>query len=91
MQAVKLKIGESVFVEWEDSYGCSPSWQNMPDGGEPETMLCRSLGWVSRLSKRSVVIVPHVGRNDHMGVNQGCGDMTIPRAAIIRVKKIRTP
>jgi hypothetical protein len=63
----------------------------MVDGGEPETMLCRSLGWVSRLSKRSVVIVPHIGRNARMGVKQGCGDMTIPIAAIVRVRTIRAP
>ena len=61
----------------------------MPEGGEPETMICRSLGWVARFSRRSVVIVPHVGRNERMGVEQGCGDMTIPIAAIVRVKKIK--
>jgi len=91
MPVVRFKQGDAVLIEWEDSYGCSSSWQDLPDGGEPETMVCRSLGWVSRLSKRSVVIVPHIGHNERMGVKQGCGDMTIPIAAIVRARKIKAP
>jgi hypothetical protein len=84
----RLKVGDPVLIEWEDSYGCSPSWEDLPADGKPESMICRSLGWVVRKSKRCVVIVPHVAENEKLGARQGCGDMTIPNAAIVRVVRL---
>ncbi|MBV9659190.1 MAG: hypothetical protein JO295_13910 [Verrucomicrobia bacterium] len=83
-----MKIGDAVFVEWEDSYGCSSSWQDIPNEGEPQTMLCQSLGWLVRRSRKCVVIVPHLAENERMGIKQGCGDMTIPAASIVRITRL---
>lgn len=83
-----LTAGAAVFIEWEDSYGCSSDWQNLPVGGTSETMICRSVGWILRRSRRNVTIVPHMAQNERLGVDQGCGDMVIPLAAIVRVVQL---
>ena len=77
-------------MEWEDSYGCSSSWEdlNESDNREPEHMRCRSIGWLVRQSKRNVVIVPHLAENERMGIKQGCGDMTIPTASILSLTRL---
>jgi len=83
---IKTKIGDAVFVEWEDSYGCSASWQDIPDSSEPpQVLICRSLGWITAQSKKCLVIVPHIAQNRDIDVKQGCGDMMIPAAAITRI------
>jgi hypothetical protein len=88
MTAEKFKVGDAVLVEWEDSYGCSSKWEDIPSDGWPETMICKSVGWIIRKSARTIVLVPHLAQNDRMEIKQGCGDMAIPIAAIISSKKI---
>jgi len=90
--AVKLsamKEGDITFIEWEDSYGCSARWEDILHEGEPEALICKSVGWVTRKSKRFIVIVPHMAENGYLGVKQGCGDMAIPVAAIFRLKVLK--
>ena len=84
------KVGDAVLVEWEDSYGCSSSWEDLGENEsrEPEHMRCRSIGWLVRQSKRNVVIVPHLAENERMGIKQGCGDMTIPAASILSLTRL---
>ena len=84
----KLQVGKAVFIEWEDSYGCSSNWEDLPLDGIPEAMVCRSVGWILRKSNRFVVLVPHRAKNEVLGIDQGCGDMTIPIAAILTVKNL---
>jgi hypothetical protein len=78
-----------VFVEWQDSYGCSSNWQEINPDGEPQMMLCHSVGWIVRKSKKCVVIVPHMSQNEDLAKQQGCGDMTIPTASIVRMIPLR--
>jgi hypothetical protein len=80
-----------VFVEWQDSYGCSATWQEIDPQQEPEMMLCHSVGWVVKRTKECIVIVPHLSQNDNLARQQGCGDMTIPTAAIVRITPIKVP
>jgi hypothetical protein len=83
------EIGDAVLVEWEDSYGCSATWQEMPSECKPDTMICRSLGWILARTQRHVVVVPHMACNEETGIKrQGCGDMTIPTASILRLTRI---
>ena len=79
----KAKLGDAVLVEWQDSYGCSSSWQELDGNISARAMVCRSLGWLRGLNSRCVTVVPHIAKNDL--AEQGCGDMTIPAAAIIRI------
>jgi hypothetical protein len=86
----KIKAGDLVFLEWEDSYGCSSKWETLAKNGKPEEMICRSVGWVTSKDKRFVVIVPHIAEIKRLGIQQGCGDMSIPLAAITRIRRILT-
>ncbi len=73
---------ELVIVEWEDSQGCPQGWQFFEDVSfEPVTI--RSVGWVLRENKQSVMLAPHVGRVGGVE-NQGQGIMTIPKRCILR-------
>ena len=79
-----------VLVEWVDSFGCSPGWQDLSDDCEPKTMLCRSVGWLFRDGADCKVLVPHVA--DVPGsAKQGCGDMAIPTQAIRSIHDLLDP
>lgn len=72
---------ELVVIEWEDSQGCPQGWQLFEDVSfEPVTI--RSVGWVLRENRGSVMLAPHVGRvgGDE---NQGQGIMVIPKRCIL--------
>ncbi len=71
-----------VFVEWEDSYGCSSRWQDIDPEATPGVLLCRSVGWIVSQTKKCIVLVPHLADGE---TKQGCGDMTIPTACIVRM------
>lgn len=74
-----------VLIEWLDSYGCSSSWQDI-DNCEPGVVVCQSVGWLIHDDDRCKVIVPHMNQPDHPNTNQqGCGDMTIPSASIVKI------
>lgn len=69
-----------VLVEWMDSFGCSSEWTTLSECN-PEPMICRSVGWLLHDADDLKVIVPHISKDS----NQGCGDMTIPTKAIVRL------
>jgi hypothetical protein len=73
-----------VEIEWRDSCGCSSNWQEIEDC-KPAVMSCRSVGWLVYDGSDSKVIVPHLTEDG----DQGCGDMTIPAKAIVRIRKIK--
>ncbi len=80
-----------VYVEWFDSYGCSPSWTEIKDI-KPSPMVCRSVGWLLYDGDECKVVVPHMMPDDHDHAEpQGCGDMTIPVVAIKRVVDLEQP
>lgn len=79
-----------VLVEWMDSFGCSANWQPLDtENLSPKPILCRSVGWLAHNGKDCKVIVPHVSEvNPEEAKKQGCGDMTIPSKAIIRISTL---
>ena len=73
-----------------DSFGCSAQWQ--PLGSGPVRPLnCRSVGWLVHDGDDCKVIVPHISRDHEHVADQGCGDMTIPAAAILRIAELIEP
>jgi hypothetical protein len=79
-----------VYVEWRDSYGCSSTWQAL--SAPPATpMICRSVGWLLHDAADCKVIVPHISGDHPTLAPQGCGDMTIPTAAILRLEDLGDP
>jgi hypothetical protein len=77
-----------VLVEWEDSFGCSSSWESL-EGVQPAVLICRSVGWLIYDGDDCKVVVPHLTQLHNSAKRQGCGDMTIPTRAIISIKPLR--
>lgn len=75
-----------VYVEWTDS--CSPptsAWRDLHAvAADVEgEFICSSVGWVAAENKINLVLVAHLGGS------QACGQMTIPKCAIRKRKRIR--
>jgi hypothetical protein len=80
-----------VLVDWLDSYGAEPSWSRLK-GADPHLMHCRSVGWLRHNGKDCKVIVPHISDPERSSAPaQGCGDMTIPSKAILRMYTLSDP
>lgn len=79
-----------VLIEWLDSHS-GRGWQTteqLERGAEP--LYCRSVGWLVAERRDCKVIVPHIaGEKNGNIMLQGCGDLTIPTAAIARVTVLR--
>ena len=81
-----------VLVEWLDSGGCSPSWSALDGGVLPCPLVCLSAGWLLYDGDDCKVVVPHYIAGDGQTVKQqGCGDMTIPTRAIVRIVDMVVP
>lgn len=79
-----------VLVEWLDSFGCSSQWTELSDGGSPKVLVCRSAGWLFYDGDDCKVIIPHISADSHENAApQGCGDMTIPTKAIVKITELR--
>lgn len=76
-----------VMVEWVDSYGVSSSWEDTSDISKVQPVNCVSVGWVLFEDDTVVTVLPHKAILPGGGT-QGCGEMTIPRQAIISVKPL---
>jgi hypothetical protein len=79
-----------VYVEWLDSYGCSPEWERL-SGCSPHLLTCKSVGWLLHDGDDCKVLVPHVSLPRDSDSAQGCGDMTIPTRAIVRMSDPEEP
>lgn len=80
-----------VLVEWLDSHS-GRGWQDF-DRLErvAEPLYCRSVGWVIRENKNCKVLVPHIaGEKNGETTLQGCGDLTIPTASIVKTTILRS-
>ena len=76
------KRGKLVLVEWLDSH-YRAGWTT--DAPDPKPLKCVSVGWLVSKTKRGIVVAPHITRED---TQQRAGEMTIPRAAIVRIQRI---
>ena len=76
-----------VYIEWEDSHGVSSDWQYVSQC-QPSVVVCQSVGWLIYDGKECKVIVPHLTKSDHVK-RQGCGDMTIPAASVVRMVELK--
>lgn len=81
-----------VLIEWVDSFGCSSDWEELSyDRGESVPMVCRSVGWLFKDGPDCKVIVPHIADVPGDRPKQGCGDMTIPNACILKIHELIDP
>lgn len=54
-------------------------------------LLCRSAGWLLYDGDDCKVVVPHITEEQDGIERQGCGDMTIPTCAILRILDLADP
>ena len=73
-----------VLIEWEDSFGCSPGWSPLDDL-KPESLTCKSVGWLAFDGDKVKVLVPNVSDKQASCNQQGCGDIAIPARAITKI------
>ncbi len=79
-----------VLIEWVDSHS-GRGWQMLDELEEKaEPLYCRSVGWLIKETKHCKVIVPHIAGEENGDIMlQGCGDLTIPTKAIVKVKLLK--
>lgn len=82
-----------VHVIWKDAYGVSPNWYDLSDAEhlEPVAHVCQSVGWKTKDNDEVIVVVPHLSlKNEDVGIteNSGCGEMTIPKSAIVSMEEL---
>jgi len=75
-----------VLVEWLDS-ARSDRWQFSEDL-VARAATCSSVGWLLKETSSAILVVPHVGDRDGR-IEQGCGAMSIPRRAVIKMRGLR--
>ena len=72
-----------VLVEWLDSFGCSRHWEPLEGAATASPQTCKSVGWLAHDGDDCKVVIPHLA--EAADPPQGCGDMTIPTQAIVRL------
>lgn len=79
-----------VLVEWLDAHS-GRGWQTAEQlDRAAEPLRCLSVGWLLRATADCLVIVPHIsGAADKGQMLTGCGDLTIPRATITKVRTLK--
>ncbi len=77
-----------VLIEWIDACGCNSDWKLLEEY-HPKPLLCRSVGWLFRDNEECKVIVPYLSESEAPA--QGCGDMTIPTASVVRMIDLTVP
>jgi len=79
-----------LMIEWVDSHS-SRGWQDFETiENSAEALYCQSVGWLAAENKDVVSLVPHIAgeRNGNQKL-QGCGDLTIPKRAIIKTTVLK--
>lgn len=82
-----------VYVEWRDAVGAGHEWSELDRlTQERRTTVIRSVGWCLADTDEEIVLVPHVSFEKSDSVEpQGCGDMAIPKAAIVVQCELKPP
>jgi len=82
-----------VYIEWIDAHGVEPNWEWMEEllNKVGVIVVCKSVGFLVKETMKQVTIVPHVIEAAPHVKAQGCGDMTIPKANIVRLVVLTVP
>lgn len=79
-----------VLVEWWDSHQNISGWAAVADI-TPDLPLIRSVGWVVHDTPECLVLVANHGEETRSSPEQACGEMTIPKVCVKRVRRLREP
>jgi hypothetical protein len=80
----RSEVMRLVLIEWEDSHA-DGSWQKIDGEIEDRALVCRSVGWLVLDGEGVKVVAPHINEAEQGVPLQGCGIMTIPTRAVLRV------
>lgn len=90
--AKPLRIGDLVFIEWEDAT-LARGWREDEPWTEPT--VCHSVGWLVYNGKQAKTIAPTVQASDRglIGDSIGarCEALVIPTGCILRFERLRQP
>lgn len=77
---MSVKVGALLLIEWMDSASAAGggTWKDAEELKELAPVRLRSVGWVLREDKESVVLVGHIAES------QCSGDLCIPKKAIVK-------
>jgi hypothetical protein len=81
-----MKDKRLVLVEWVDS-GEGRGWTPIEDIVR-EPMVCRSVGWLIHETEKGITVAAHYGSEEDGRSPQVCGDMLIPKVAVLSVKDL---
>lgn len=77
-----------VLIEWQDAVGVSTNWKFLDNYNKnPTPAIMKSVGWLLTDTKDCKVLVPNLSFDGCK--EQGCGDMIIPTASILKIKEIK--
>jgi hypothetical protein len=87
----KLKRGQLVEIQTDDIEHHDEGWTRLGDIAAVKPRAFKTVGWVVRATKRTVVIAPMMGPHPDRPktfVSAYCG-YRLPRRAILRIRKLR--
>ena len=79
-----------MYIEWLDSYDNGHNWELLRTMPKPAEMICASVGWIVKESRKYVIVAPHISditNKKSLGTVSGC--LTIPKAAIVKKQLIK--
>lgn len=77
-----------VRIEWVDSYGAMPGWQEV-EGFKPERLVVESIGYLVYEDKTVISIAQNYADETEYTPKQMNGVMTIPKECIKNVEALR--
>ncbi len=78
-----MKLGAPIYVKWVDSHSTAEGTWHTKGQINNDPAYAETIGWVLKESKRSITLVSSISPEEFGG------DMTIPKGAILKRKKIR--
>lgn len=82
-----MKVGDLVALQWVDSMGCPRGWVRIDEIDSPEIATVQSVGWVMEISKKKIVLAPHLAfqtEGDEIDNASAQGMMAIPCCCIVK-------
>jgi len=73
-----------VLIEWIDSYSVYEQWDFLSDLEEPKVIKCKSVGFVVKETKESIMIIPYISGEDEGGK----GGICIPKICIVSTTEL---
>ena len=85
-----MKIGDLVYLKWEDSRGSPGGWVDIAHARTPQLATIQTVGWVMALSKAAVSVAPSIATIEGDGESTQ-GNLVIPLSGLLTSKRIKLP